>query len=103
MAGVYGARPVADTVIEFGIYVPQIGFTYDEIRARAELCEELGFHSIWFFDHLYGPELPQHPSFEAWTLATAVLAHTTRLAVGHLVLSHTLRQPAWLATLATAT
>jgi alkanesulfonate monooxygenase SsuD/methylene tetrahydromethanopterin reductase-like flavin-dependent oxidoreductase (luciferase family) len=93
---------VADTVIEFGIYVPQIGFTYDEIRARAELCEELGFHSIWFFDHLYGPELPQRPSFEAWTLATAVLAHTSRLRAGHLVLSNTFRHPALLAKMATS-
>jgi alkanesulfonate monooxygenase SsuD/methylene tetrahydromethanopterin reductase-like flavin-dependent oxidoreductase (luciferase family) len=93
---------VAGTKIEFGIYVPQVGFTYDEIRARAELCEELGFHSIWFFDHLYGPELPQHPSFEAWTLATAVLAHTTRLRVGHLVLSNTFRHPALLAKMATS-
>jgi alkanesulfonate monooxygenase SsuD/methylene tetrahydromethanopterin reductase-like flavin-dependent oxidoreductase (luciferase family) len=93
---------VADTVIEFGIYVPQIGFTYDEIRARAELCEELGFHSIWFFDHLYGPELPEQPSFEAWTLATAVLAHTSRLRAGHLVLSNTFRHPALLAKMATS-
>lgn len=88
--------------IEFGLYVPQIGFAYDEIRARAELCEELGFHSLWFFDHLYGPELPHQPSFEAWTLATAVLAHTTRLRVGHLVLSNTFRHPALLAKMATS-
>jgi alkanesulfonate monooxygenase SsuD/methylene tetrahydromethanopterin reductase-like flavin-dependent oxidoreductase (luciferase family) len=88
--------------VEFGIYVPQIGFSYDEIRARAELCEELGFHSLWFFDHLYGPELPQQPSFEAWTLATAVLARTTRLRVGHLVLSSTFRHPVLLAKMATS-
>jgi alkanesulfonate monooxygenase SsuD/methylene tetrahydromethanopterin reductase-like flavin-dependent oxidoreductase (luciferase family) len=93
---------VADTNVEFGIYVPQVGFSYDEIRARAELCEELGFHSIWFFDHLYGPELPQQPSFEAWTLATAVLAHTSRLRAGHLVLSNTFRHPALLAKMATS-
>jgi alkanesulfonate monooxygenase SsuD/methylene tetrahydromethanopterin reductase-like flavin-dependent oxidoreductase (luciferase family) len=93
---------VGDTKVEFGIYVPQIGFSYDEIRARAELSEELGFHSIWFFDHLYGPELPQQPSFEAWTLATAVLAHTSRLRAGHLVLSNTFRHPALLAKMATS-
>jgi alkanesulfonate monooxygenase SsuD/methylene tetrahydromethanopterin reductase-like flavin-dependent oxidoreductase (luciferase family) len=88
--------------VEFGIYVPQVGFSYDDIRARAELCEELGFHSIWFFDHLYGPALPERPSFEAWTLATAVLAHTTRLRAGHLVLSNTFRHPALLAKMATS-
>jgi alkanesulfonate monooxygenase SsuD/methylene tetrahydromethanopterin reductase-like flavin-dependent oxidoreductase (luciferase family) len=88
--------------VEFGIYLPQIGFGYDDIRARAELCETLGFHSLWFFDHLYGPELPNQPSFESWTLATAVLAHTTRLRVGHLVLSNTFRHPALLAKMATS-
>lgn len=93
---------MADTRVDFGIYVPQIGFSYDEIRARADLCEELGFHSLWFFDHLYGPELPRQPSFEAWTLATSVLAHTTRLRVGHLVLSNTFRHPVLLAKMATS-
>ncbi|MBV8951949.1 MAG: LLM class flavin-dependent oxidoreductase [Actinobacteria bacterium] len=88
--------------VEFGIYVPQIGFTYDEIRARAQLCEELGFHSIWFFDHLYGPELPQQPSFEAWTLTTSVLAHTSRLRAGQLVLSNTFRHPVLLAKMASS-
>jgi alkanesulfonate monooxygenase SsuD/methylene tetrahydromethanopterin reductase-like flavin-dependent oxidoreductase (luciferase family) len=87
--------------VEFGIYVPQLGFDYAQIRDRADACEALGFHSIWFFDHLYGPELPDLPSLEGWTLATAVLAHTSRLRVGHLVLSATFRHPALLAKMAT--
>ncbi len=86
---------------EFGIYVPQIAFEYDEILARAQLCEELGFSSLWLFDHLYGPELPDTPAFEGWTLATALLARTTRLRVGHLVLCATFRHPALLAKMAT--
>jgi alkanesulfonate monooxygenase SsuD/methylene tetrahydromethanopterin reductase-like flavin-dependent oxidoreductase (luciferase family) len=87
--------------VEFGIYVPQLGFEYAQIRERAEMCEALGFHSIWFFDHLYGPELPDLPALEGWTLATAVLAQTQRLRVGHLVLSATFRHPALLAKMAT--
>ena len=87
--------------VEFGIYVPQLGFEYAQIRERAEMCEALGFHSIWFFDHLYGPELPDLPALEGWTLATAVLAQTERLRVGHLVLSATFRHPALLAKMAT--
>lgn len=88
--------------VEFGVYVPQVGFTYDEIAVRAEVCEELGFHSLWFFDHLYAPELPGQPSFEGWTLATSVLARTTTLRVGHLVLCNTFRHPALLAKMATS-
>ena len=88
-------------MIEFGLYVPQVGFTWEQIRERALLAEELGFTSVWFMDHLYPPELPDVPSFEAWTVATAVLTATTRLRVGHLVLSNTLRHPALLAKMAT--
>lgn len=87
--------------VEFGIYVPQLGFDYGQIRARAEACEALGYHSIWFFDHLYGPQVPDLPALEGWTLATAVLAQTERLRVGHLVLSATFRHPALLAKMAT--
>jgi alkanesulfonate monooxygenase SsuD/methylene tetrahydromethanopterin reductase-like flavin-dependent oxidoreductase (luciferase family) len=87
--------------IEFGIYVPQVAFGYDDILERARLCEELGFSSLWLFDHLYGPELPETPAFEGWTLATALLAQTTSLRVGHLVLCATFRHPALLARMAT--
>jgi F420-dependent oxidoreductase-like protein len=87
--------------IEFGIYVPQLAFGYDEVLARARLCDELGISSLWLFDHLYGPELPDTPAFEGWTLATALLAQTTRLRVGHLVLCATFRHPAVLAKMAT--
>ena len=97
MCGVVSARSV-----EFGIYLPQVGFTYDELRGRAQLCEALGIGSLWLMDHLYPPELPDVPSFEAWTVATALLAHTTRLRVGHLVLSATFRHPALLAKMATS-
>ncbi|MBY0278349.1 LLM class flavin-dependent oxidoreductase, partial [Candidatus Binatia bacterium] len=93
---VTGARPT------FGIYLPQVGFGFAEILERALLCEELGFDALWLMDHLYPPELPDVPSFEAWTLATALLARTTRLRVGHLVLSATFRHPALLAKMATS-
>jgi alkanesulfonate monooxygenase SsuD/methylene tetrahydromethanopterin reductase-like flavin-dependent oxidoreductase (luciferase family) len=86
--------------VEVGIYLPQVGFSWDEILDRALLCEELGFHSVWFMDHLYPPEMPRVPSFEAWTTATAVLARTARLRAGHLVLSNTFRHPALLAKMA---
>lgn len=88
--------------VEFGIYLPQVGFTWDELRERALLCEELGFGSLWLMDHLYPPELPDVPSFEGWTTATALLAQTTRLRIGHLVLSATFRPPALLAKMATS-
>ena len=93
--------PTSDRV-EFGIYVPQLAFEYADILERARLCEELGYTSFWLFDHLYGPDLPGTASFEGWTLATALLAHTERLRVGHLVMCNTFRHPALLAKMATS-
>jgi alkanesulfonate monooxygenase SsuD/methylene tetrahydromethanopterin reductase-like flavin-dependent oxidoreductase (luciferase family) len=86
--------------VEIGIYAPQVSLPYEEVIDRARIAEELGFHSLWFYDHLYSPGLPALPSFEAWTLASYVLAQTTRLRVGHLVLCNNFRHPAVLAKMA---
>src|SRR5215469_10125114 len=87
--------------IEFGIYLPQVALTFEEILGRALECERLGYDSLWLYDHLYTPGLPQAPSLEAWTLATALLARTSRLRVGHLVACNNFRHPAVLAKMAT--
>lgn len=87
--------------ISFGIYVPQVSFSYADILDRATLVEELGYDSLWLYDHLYSPGLPDLDSFEGWTLATYLLAQTTRLRVGHLVLCNNFRHPALLAKMAT--
>ena len=86
--------------IEFGIYLPQVSFAYEEILRRARHAEALGLHSVWFYDHLYSPGQPDRPSLEGWTLASYVLAETTRLRVGHLVLCNNFRHPALLAKMA---
>jgi alkanesulfonate monooxygenase SsuD/methylene tetrahydromethanopterin reductase-like flavin-dependent oxidoreductase (luciferase family) len=87
---------------EFGIYLPQLAYGPDQILDRAQLCEELGFTSLWLMDHLYPPELPAVPSLEGWTLATWLLARTGRLRIGHLVLSNTFRHPVVLGKMATS-
>lgn len=86
--------------MEVGIYVPQVALSFEEVRHRAERCEQLGIRSLWLYDHLYGPGLPRRPSLEAWTLATALLACTRTLRVGHLVLCNQFRHPALLAKMA---
>lgn len=82
---------------DVGIYIPQVTGSYEEVLAQARRVEELGLGSFWLFDHLYTPMLPDRPALEAWTLATALLANTTELRVGHLVLDNNLRHPALLA------
>ena len=86
---------------EIGVYLPQMGFTYDQILHRTLLCERLGIDSLWLYDHLYGPGAPDYPSMEAWTLATALLSRTERIRIGHMVLCNQFRHPAVLAKMAT--
>ena len=86
---------------EIGVYRPQMGFTYDQILHRTLRCEQLGVDSLWLYDHLYGPGVPDYPSLEAWTLATALLSRTERIQVGHMVLCNQFRHPAVLAKMAT--
>ena len=86
---------------EIGVYLPQMGFTYEQILDRTLRCEQLGIDSIWLYDHLYAPGMPDYPSMEAWTLATALLSRTERIRVGHMVLCNQFRHPAVLAKMAT--
>ncbi|WP_396904322.1 LLM class flavin-dependent oxidoreductase [Mycolicibacterium phlei] len=86
---------------EIGVYLPQMGFTYEQMLHRTRRCEELGIDSVWLYDHLYGPGVPDIPSLEAWTLATALLAHTERIEIGHMVLCNQFRHPVVLAKMAT--
>lgn len=92
---------VVMTELDVGVYVPQLGFSYAEVLHRAQRCEQLGIGSLWLYDHMYGPGVPNIASLEAWTLATALLANTERLRVGHMVLCNQFRHPAVLAKMAT--
>jgi alkanesulfonate monooxygenase SsuD/methylene tetrahydromethanopterin reductase-like flavin-dependent oxidoreductase (luciferase family) len=87
--------------LDVGIYVPQMGFRYADVLHRAHRCEELGIGSLWLYDHMYGPGMPDIDSLEAWTLATALLSRTERLRVGHMVLCNQFRHPAVLAKMTT--
>ena len=76
-------------------------FSFEEVLHRTRRCEELGIDSLWLYDHLYGPGMPDYPSMEAWTLATALLSRTERIRVGHMVLCNQFRHPVTLAKMAT--
>ena len=88
--------------IEFGIYLPQLQFGFEDIKTRVQHADRLGFHSVWFMDHLYPPQMPGIPSFEAWTIVSALATCTERVRLGHLVLANQFRHPAILAKMATS-
>jgi alkanesulfonate monooxygenase SsuD/methylene tetrahydromethanopterin reductase-like flavin-dependent oxidoreductase (luciferase family) len=86
--------------VRIGVYLPQVGLSWDELRERVVTCDRLGIDSVWFMDHLYPPGLPRVPSFEAWTTASALAGATERVRLGHLVLCNGFRHPALLAKMA---
>jgi alkanesulfonate monooxygenase SsuD/methylene tetrahydromethanopterin reductase-like flavin-dependent oxidoreductase (luciferase family) len=86
--------PVSPT---FHLFLPQMRMSYDAIVERALAAEGAGFEGIAFMDHLVPPLAPQHDMWEAMTVAGWVLAKTSTLKVGHLVLCDLMRHPAVLA------
>ena len=91
-----------------GIIVPQ-GWTgeyegWDPLRAWdrsitvATQAEELGFESIWAFDHFHTtPEPTDEMTFESFTFLTALSQRTERVRLGHIVMCAGFRNPALVA------
>ncbi len=64
----------------------------------ATLAEELGFDSIWVYDHFHNVPLPAHEAvFECWTALAAISQRTTRIRLGQMVGCALYRNPALLA------
>ncbi len=85
---------------EAGLFLPQLRMDFATIEERVRLAEEVGFHSVWFMDHLTPPAGPGYDCFEGWTVAAALARVTERIHLGHLVLCDAFRHPALLAKMA---
>ena len=82
---------------QFHLYLPQMRMSHEAIVDRALAAERSGFDGIAFMDHLAPPLALEQDMWEALSVATWVLARTTTLTVGHLVLCDAFRHPAVLA------
>ena len=80
----------------FGVTLPQIKRPWVAAAQAARGFEEMGFDSLWVCDHLYGPQSPQLPILEAWSMISAVAAITERAEIGTLVTPVGMRNPAHL-------
>ena len=71
-------------------YTDWPGFLEAMLRA-----EDLGFDSLWSWDHVY-PIIGswEGPALETYTAMAAVAAQTKRATIGHLVTANTFRNPA---------
>lgn len=83
----------------FGLYLPQVNRGYRSLLSLAQAAEQCGFTAVWLMDHLLPPG-EAGPVLEGWTLATAIAASTSRIRVGHLVLSDSFRHPVLLGSMA---
>lgn len=82
--------------IHFGVTIPQIKRTWEEAKSNSLEFEAMGYDSLWVCDHLYGPQSPQIPILEAWSLVSAVAAVTSRVEIGTLVTPAGMRNAAQL-------
>jgi F420-dependent oxidoreductase-like protein len=91
--------------MKVGIIVPQ-GWTgeYAGVEPRdawrrtvavAQRADELGFDSIWLFDHFHTtPDPTDELTFESFTTLSALAAQTRRVRLGHIVSCVSYRNPA---------
>ena len=88
--------------LSFGIMTAPMQFAYDDLlRVWREADTIPEIEHAWLFDHLmpiFGD--PNGPTFESWTLLSALAAQTQRLRLGLLVTSNRIRPPAMLAKIA---
>ncbi len=73
---------------------------WEVLAERAKRAEAMGFDTLWVGDHFVNPYAPKGPWFEAWTTLAGLASATTRIRLGPLVSSITLRNPALLARMA---
>ncbi|MYD99635.1 MAG: LLM class flavin-dependent oxidoreductase [Gammaproteobacteria bacterium] len=82
--------------VHFGVTLPQIKRPWVAAAEAARAFESMGYDSLWVCDHLYGPQSPQLPILEAWSMVAAAAAITERVELGTLVTPAGMRNPAHL-------
>jgi F420-dependent oxidoreductase-like protein len=95
--------------VVFGVFMPQgwkmelagidgASAKWDTAVSIALRAEELGYDSIWVYDHVHNVPRPAHEAvFECWTTVAAVSQLTTRIRLGQMVGCNSYRNPALLA------
>ena len=94
--------------MRFGAFVPQgwrldLGdippeTQWDTMVGIGRVAEEVGFESIWVYDHLHTwPDLSQQSTWEAWTLMAGLAEATDRVRLGQMCTCNSYRPPSYLA------
>ncbi|HZR39367.1 MAG TPA: LLM class F420-dependent oxidoreductase [Ktedonobacteraceae bacterium] len=98
--------------MKYGVIVPQgwrmdlVGIkdpveAYETMVQVAQTAEQLGYDSIWLFDHFHTVPVPtQEVTFECWMSTAALARDTKRVRIGQMVTCNGYRNPALLAKMA---
>ena len=93
--------------MKMGVFVPQgwrmdlnsikLEDQWNTILNAASNIENLGYESIWVYDHFHTvPKPTQDPTFECWTLMSALSQTTTKVRLGQMCTCNSYRNPAYL-------
>src|SRR5918996_80540 len=91
---------LATRPVRFGALLRQADNRWESIAEAARICDDTGFHSIYFIDHLLAIPDPSGDILESWTTMTACAALTRRVRVSANVLCNSFRAPALVAKMA---
>lgn len=95
--------------VTFGVFIPQgwkmelasiegAEAKWNKAVEIAVLAEELGFDSLWTYDHFHNVPRPAHEAvFECWTTIAAISQKTSRIRLGQMVGCNSYREPSVLA------
>lgn len=86
--------------VDFGVMLRQQKIDFADIQQAAHLCDDLGYHSVWFYDHVLGQGAVDVDIYEPWTLMSALSSTTKDIKLGTMVLCNGFRHPPLLAKMA---
>jgi alkanesulfonate monooxygenase SsuD/methylene tetrahydromethanopterin reductase-like flavin-dependent oxidoreductase (luciferase family) len=87
-------------MIPLGVCLATMGTSYAELRAAARRLDELGYDSLWLWDHYVSWNDPREAVLEGPTALAGLAEATRRARLGTLVANNTNRHPGRLAKIA---
>ena len=93
--------------MHIGAFIPQgwrmdltgvpINEQWKTIINSANKIEELGYHSLWVYDHFHTvPSPTQDPTYECWSLMAALSQATSKVRLGQMCTCNSYRNPSYL-------